>query len=821
LVAEVTMSDAPGASRLLSRRALLGGAGPAAASAALVHSAEQSSAETPARPFPPVLTADAGVDRVAVLPGKTYLRGWVGSGRAPATTRPLNGARRESSEHAAPHPQLRIRWSKVSGPGRVSFDDPAALVTAAAFSAPGDYVLRLEAAWPAGKAASTVNVTVEPPPPGPPLEAVQVTDFRISSRFWKPRLRNLIANWIPHCIRQINRRDLEVGLGGIDNFIEAGKKLRGEAHGLHKGYVFSNAWVLQTIESMSLALMYDAEGDPEAARAQKQMRRTLEEWIPIVLAAQEPDGYLQTAFTLPRLARDGKVIPSDTFEHWDPAHRRDHEGYVAGYFLEAAIAHHRMSGGKDDRLYRAARRLADCWDRNLGPPPKRAWFDEHQGMEQALVAFGRYVDEVEGKGEGARYLQLAKFLLDSRYHASAGPHDRSEYCQSHLPVVEQYEAVGHAVRAAYTYSAMADIAIETGDPDYRSAVKSLWASITHRKLYLTGGIGSGETPEGFGPDYSLPSRGYCESCASCGELFFQWKMGRLYRDARFADLLEDTLYNALAGSLDLDCRHYYYDNPLEERLARYRWHACPCCVGNIPRTLLMLPVFMYAWSPDGLFVNLFAASRVRIAGVAGGDVELVQQTDYPWNGRVTLTVSPARAKRFRLAIRIPNRNVSRLYRAAPELDRPPLFRINGSPARPAVENGYAVFERTWKPADRVEFELPLRPQRVRPDGRIRALRGKVALRYGPLIYNLEDREQRLDQALPAGASITAEWREELLGGVVVLRSRFEDNSPLTAIPHYARMNREPATEYPPQPAAAPPRSVVWIEEAPQRPAGGA
>jgi DUF1680 family protein len=791
-----------GAGILLSRRALMGCALGAAGGVGL---AEDAGA----------VRVDAGVDRITVLPGKTYLRGWVGLGRSPSTTRPLNAARIRPEEAPKPVEPLRVRWRKVSGPGEVRFDDPASLVTAASFRRAGDYVLALEAEWQGGKGTAAVNVRVEAPPPSPALQPVELKDFRLTSPFWKPRLRNLIVNWIPHCIRQINRSDIEIGAGGIDNFIEAGKKLRGEPHGYHKGYVFSNAWVFQTIEAISLALMMDPAGDPAVEQAQRFMRATLEEWIPIILAAQEPDGYLQTAFTLPRRGRDGKIIESDKFRHWDPAHRRDHEGYVAGYFLEAAIAHHAMSEGRDDRLFKAARRLADCWERHIGPPPKQAWYDEHQGMEQALVAFGRYVNALEGKGSGDRYIRLARFLLDCRYHAAAGPHEQIEYCQAHLPVIEQYEAVGHAVRAAYTYSAMADVAMETREPDYLSAVKSLWASISHRKLYLTGGIGSGETSEGFGPDYSLPVRGYCESCASCGELLFQWKVGRLFHDARCADLYEDTLYNALLGSLDLDCRHYYYDNPLEERIPRYRWHVCPCCVGNIPRILLMLPRWIYLRASDAIFVNLFVGCRGRIENVAGTSVELVQDTAYPWSGKVMLAVNPARPVRFRLGVRIPGRNASALYRTEPSLP-PPVIRVNGSRVEPPVRNGYAMLERTWRAGDRVEIELPLEPQRVRAHERVSALRGKVALRYGPLIYNIERHEQSLDAALPAQAPIKAEWRDDLLGGVMVLRSSFADGSPLTAIPNYARMNREAGTEYPARPGgradAVAPKSIVWIRE---------
>ncbi|GIU76674.1 MAG: hypothetical protein KatS3mg004_3761 [Bryobacteraceae bacterium] len=778
-----------------------------------------AAAQTP-EPF----VVDAGIDRVCVLPGKTFLRGFVGRGRAPSTTRPHNGVKGPEPQPAdLASDQVAIRWSKLSGPGAAEFENPAALRTAVGFSAPGRYVLQLAASWPGGKAVSTVTVDVEPSPPARPLDAAQVGAFRLDSPFWNERIRRLIVNWIPHCIRQIHRTDLETGLGGIDNFIEAGRKLRGEPHGYHKGYVFSNAWVLQTIESMSLALEYDFGDDREVREAQALFRRTLDEWIPILLAAQEPDGYLQTAFTLPRRTGDGRIIESDKFRHWDPAHRPDHEGYVAGYFLEAAIAHHRMTRGRDDRLYRAAKKLADCWERNIGPPPKQAWYDDHQGMEQALFRFARYVEEVEGKGAGARYAQLAKFLLDCRYHAAVLPRDRIEYNQSHLPVVEQYEAVGHAVRAAYTFSAMADVVMETGDPDYRSAVRSLWANITHRKLYLTGGIGSGETSEGFGPDYSLPPRGYCETCASCGELFFQWKVGRIWHDARCADLYEDTLYNAILGSLDLDCRHYYYDNPLDARVARYRWHVCPCCVGNLPRTLLMLPEWMYATGDNALYVNLFVGSRARIERVAGTSVEIIQQTRYPWDGKVSITIHPSAEKRFAVHVRVPNRNASRLYRTESGTPRLPVFRVNGMPVRPPVRNGYAVVERIWRRGDRIECELPLSGERVLPDDRIQPLRGRVALRYGPLIYNIEHHEQDISKSLDPNAPIEAEWRPDLLGGVVVLRSRFRDGSPLTAIPNYARMNREPGTEYPPappprrpdgsRPEPPPVKSAVWIRSA--------
>ena len=789
----------------ISRREMLGSVALAPALQSLIVSCASAAETAP-------LNGIAGIDRVTILPGKTYLRGWAGYGNPP---RPGRG---RGPQQTAPPPETgpapTVTWSKESGPGAVAFADPKELVTTATFKTPGDYVLKLTADNGQTKASSTLDVSVEAAPPARQLDAVYTKNFKIDSPLWSARAKALIANWIPHCIDQINRTDLTLGPGGIDNFVEAGKALRGEPHGNHKGYVFSNAWVHQTVESMSIALMIDPQGDPEILKAHAKMRATLEDWIPKILAAQEPDGYLQTAFTLPREGGRGGTIPSNTFKHWDPAHRGDHEGYTAGYFLESAINHYLMTGKKDARLYNAAKKLADCWCNNLGPAPKKAWYDGHQEMEQALVRFGRFVNDMEGGGKGQKYVELAKFLLDSRYNAAASDRDRQEYDQSHLPVVQQYEAVGHAVRAMYTYSGMADVAVETHDPDYQSAVKSLWDNMVNKKYYVTGGVGSGETSEGFGPNYSLRNMAYCESCSSCGAIFFQWKMNLAYHDAKYADLYEETMYNALLGGVDLEGRNFYYTNPLDASALRAPWHTCPCCVGNIPRTLLMMPTWVYAKSPDGIYVNLFVGSSITLENVAGVDVEMVQATDYPWSGKVSITVNPKTPKRFSLRLRIPNRSVSKLYAAAPDVSGATSIAVNGAAVKPAIEKGYAVIARNWKAGDKVELVLPMKPQRLRASEKIEADRGKVALRYGPLIYNIERVDQDIAKALAPAAPLTTEWRADLLGGVMVIKSQFADGSPMIAVPNYARMNREPADA--PREGARerrPTSSVVWIKEA--------
>ena len=467
------------------------------------------------------------------------------------------------------------------------------------------------------------------------------------------------------------------------------------------GYVFSNAYPLNLLEAMSIGLMVDAKGDAEIEAVQLLMRKTLDEWIPIVIAAQKSDDYLQTAFTLPRISNAGGDRGPGPFNRWE--RRADHEGYVAGYLLEAAIAHHAMTKKQDARLFNAARKLADCWCDTLGPAPRKAWYDGHQEMEQALVRVGRYVNDLEGKGQGEKYITLGNFLLDNRYHAARTERERSDYDQSHRPVIEQYEAVGHAVRAVYTYSGMADVAMETHDPDYRSAVKSILDNITHRKWYVTGSIGSGDNSEGCGPVYSLRQGAYCESRSSCGQMCFNWKLGLSYQDASDGDLLEATMYNVLLGALSMDGRTFFYPHPLDARTLRTSWHSVPCFVGDIPRTLLSMPTWMYAKGPNAMHVNRCVGSTITVEDVAGTDVEMVQATNYPWDGKVAITVNPKARARFSVRVRVPIREVSTIYSSNPKVSGRTWVKVNGTVARPSIGNGYAIITRTWSAGDKLEI----------------------------------------------------------------------------------------------------------------------
>ena len=716
---------------------------------------------------PPVVSA--GGDRDLMLGGKTYLSGTVKS------VTPLK----------------RVAWKKISGPGKVKFIYKDSLQNTATFSETGEYMLALTAIEGKLNSTDTLIVTVHDPPQDDRLDVVYTKRYSINNPLWNNRAKALIVNWIPHCVDQINRTDLEEGQGGIDNFIEAARALRGEPHGPHLGYVFSNAWVHQTVESMCIALMVDPRGDQEIIEAQEKIKATLEDWIPKILAAQEPDGYLHTAYTL----RD----TSRWKERWSPNNRGAHEGYVAGYFIESAINHYTLTEGTDTRLYDAAKKLADCWVDNISPG-KKEWYDGHQEMEQALVRFGRFVNDMEGNGRGDDYIALAKFLLDNRDGGS-------EYDQSHVPVQEQYEAVGHAVRAAYSYSGMADVAAETGDLDYQSAVMSLWSNIVNKKYYVTGGIGSGETSEGFGPNYSLRNRAYCESCSSCGLIFFQYKMNLAYHDAKYADLYEETIYNALLGAIDLEGKNFYYTNPLSSSRPRYEWHVCPCCVGNIPRTLLMIPTWSYVKSDDGIYVNLYIGSTIKVENVAGTNVEMIQETDYPWNGRVSITVNPEEPVDFTLFVRAPDRKTSLLYTAEPPVSGLNSLAVNGEPVGIKIDKGYVAITRTWQTGDKIELEIPMEIQRIIADERIEADRGKVALRYGPLIYNVELVDQPDIGGSLGTAPLSLEWRDDLLEGVMTIKGTWSDGTPLLAIPNFARNNRE----YEPREDNSP-GSIVWLDK---------
>lgn len=631
------------------------------------------------------------------------------------------------------------------------------------------------------------------------LEPVNLQKIELGG-FWKHQVKRLTEKWLPHCIRQ-----MEAGGAGQEllNLVHTAEAIRGEPRGTYTGTPWSDAYVYNTVEAICLALAVDPRGDAELARAQAALRAKVEEWIPIILGAQLPDGYIHSFHTLNGHPRYSNIA-------W-------HEFYVMGYFIEMGVAHHRIAGGKDRRLYEAAVKCADHLHEAFGPPPKRTWKNGHPGLEYALCRLARLVDEVEGRGAGGKYARLARHFLDHQHTIQPNPYD-----QSNRPAVEMTDAEGHAVRATYFYTAMTDMALLLGDEAYGRAVDRIWANAIHRKHYLTGGVGASHRGEAFSRDFDLRNDGYCESCAGCGLSFWSDRLHRLRGDAHYRDVEERVLYNNLLGAVDLKGENFFYQNPLASDKARHPWHGCPCCVGNIPRALLAIKDLMYSTNAgrDELYLSHFVDSEAVIEDLAGGTLGIRQETEYPWKGEVKVTLEPSTPAEFALRIRIPDRTESELYTAAPDAAGKFGVSVNGEPQSLPLEKGYVRIRRTWKAGDSVALVLPLDVERVHCDRRVSANRGRVALQRGPLTYNVED----VDHAAPVDGlvlkpevALRAVWRPDLLGGVVTI-----EGDGIKAIPNFVRLNRGGASqvwiiEDPDEVAAVPPPDEVLLPAPVPRP----
>jgi DUF1680 family protein len=461
-----------------------------------------------------------------------------------------------------------------------------------------------------------------------------------------------------------------------------------------------------------------------------------------------------------------------------------------GYFLEMGVAHYRMTAGKDRRLYEAAIKCADHLYATFGPAPKRTWRNGHPGMEYALCQLGRLVNEVDGAGKGTEYIELARHFIDHQYIGEKA----GEYNQSEKPAIEMSEAKGHAVRATYFYTGMTDVALLLDSGAHQQAVERLWANAIHKKEYLTGGVGASPHGEAFAGDYILPNDGYCESCASCGMSFWSDRMHRLHPDGHYRDVQERLFYNNLLGSVEMGAEKFYYQNPLESKKARYSWHKCPCCVGNIPRALFGIKDMIYSVNPrrTDLYMSHFVDSEATLSDIGGTQLRIRQQTRYPWDGDVTVILHPSRAVEFTLRIRIPNRTESELYTAEPNLAGRFALRVNGKTESPVIENGYIALRRTWQEGDRVELKLPMEIQRIHCDQRVQANLGLVALQRGPIVFSVEDVDHSQpvkSLVLHSDLPLEAKWKEDLLGGVMAI-----EGPGIMAVPNYSRLNRGGASQ---------------------------
>jgi hypothetical protein len=596
-----------------------------------------------------------------------------------------------------------------------------------------------------------------------PIKPVPFTAVKLTDGFWAPRIETNRTVTIPAIFKKCEET------GRIDNFAIAGGLMKGE----YKGERYNDTDVYKTIEGASYSLM--VHPDPV-------LDGYLDGVIAKIAAAQEPDGYLYT----PRTASPGKVQPGTGAERWAEL-AISHELYNAGHLYEAAVAHYMATGKRS--LLDVALKNADLVARTFGPEAgKRQGFPGHQEIELALVKLYR----LTGK---AAYLDLAKYFLDQRGHGvelrQYPPGNRfaiyndATQIQAHKPVLEQDEAVGHAVRLTYMASGMADIAALTGDRSYFEAVRKLWENVVGKKMYLTGGVGSRHDQERFGENYELPNlTGYLETCASIGMAFWNHRMFLLTGDAAYLDVMERVMYNGVLSGVSLDGTLFFYPNPLESdgrykfnkgQAGRAPWFGVACCPGNISRFLPSVPGYVYATKGDVLYVNMFVAGEAKI-DLGGKPVAIRQDTRYPWDGTIALTVDPGSRREFALLVRIPgwaqNRPVpTDLYRDEERSPAKATIRINGKSIALDLDKGFARVRRTWKTGDRVDIALPMEARRVAAHPSVKDDEGFVAVERGPLVYCAEwpdNGGRALNIILPDTTRFKAETRPDLLGGIVVL-----------------------------------------------------
>lgn len=601
------------------------------------------------------------------------------------------------------------------------------------------------------------------------MHPAPVSAVTLDSGLWAERRKINVERSIPTMLELLEEH------GVIDNF----RRLTGRKDAPRRGPVYTDSDIYKWIEAAAFVLQ---SGD------RPDLRATIDRLTGDILAAQEPSGYLNTYYVGEKRALRFTEM------------NRSHELYCLGHLLQAAIAYYRATGNR--KLLDGGIRYADYLIRDFGPQ-KHPLLTGHPELEMALVELYRTTGD-------RKYLDLAGYLLSGieteRLHLR--PAD-VRYMFSGIPFTSRTQFEGHAVRAMYASSGASDYYAETGDPAYRKTLDTLWDDLTRRKMYITGGVGSRASGEAFGDAYELPNTAaYTESCAAIGNLMWNFRMLAISGESRYADVIERALYNGINSGMSLNGTLYCYRNPLASRGEKIRneWYDTTCCPPNLERILASLPGYYYATAKDGVYVHLFGPSQLKWHLEDGTPIRIEQKTNYPWDGRVTLSVAPASSREFTLYLRVPA--WSARTQAA----------VNGSAVRGTAPGRYLAIRRTWKSGDTVELNFDMTPRVIAANPLLSEDYGKVAIERGPLVFCLE----HVDQTAPVGdlaftdtgAPFHEEYRPGLLGGVIVLahkgvtytkslgdeplyqplanaQSRASKPADLTFIPYYGWANREP------------------------------
>ena len=613
------------------------------------------------------------------------------------------------------------------------------------------------------------------------IKHADLKNVLVTGGFWGNRINTNSDVTIPFVLQKCRET------GRIDNLMIAAGMKQGAYCTL---YEFDDSDVYKSIEAACYSL---------AAKPDKNLELQLDSLISIISEAQESDGYLYS----PRETRSSKMRKAIGPERWSNL-QWSHELYVLGHLYEAAVAHYKATGKKT--LLNVALKSADLllndfgWNALKIPPG-------HEEVEIGLIKLYRLTNE-------EKYLDLAKFFLDIRGRGKelSGRESWGEYAQDHKPVIEQEEAVGHAVRAAYLYSAMTDMAALTGDSTYENAVDKLWRNIIEKKLYITGGIGSTGSGEALGANYDLPNASaYNETCSSIANMMWNFRMFQLHGDGKYLDVFERTLYNAFLSGIGMDGKSFFYPNPLQSygTHGRSPWFTCACCPPNIARFIASLPEKFYSVKGNEIFVNLFS-SNYAVLSVNDSKVVLRQRTDYPWDGNIKFTIGQIDSdKDVIFNIRIPEWAVGKpfdsdLYKFM-ENNSAPILKVNEQQVELKINNGFASVERKWKLDDVIELTLPMDIHRVTANEKVEADYGRVAIQRGPIVFCAEWPDNKdgyiRNILLPDNVRLSAEFNSQLLNGVEVItgaalgckiddeKNFVKTEQDFTAIPYYAWAHR--------------------------------
>ena len=619
--------------------------------------------------------------------------------------------------------------------------------------------------------AGLVSCKNEPMKADYQIQGIPFNEVKISDHFWLPKIETTREVTIPASFAKCEET------GRVANFVKAAEK-KGK---FGTTFPFDDTDIYKIIEGASYSM--SVHPDPK-------LDRYVDSLIVIIGKAQEADGYLYTARTIDPVhphAWSGN-------ERWVNESIMSHELYNSGHLFEAASAHFQSTGKRN--FLDIALKNADLLSQ-VFTPGKRNDAPGHEIVEMGLVKLYRLTGE-------EKYLSLAKYFIDCRGKEN---NPKNAYSQNHKPLILQDEAVGHAVRAGYLYSGVADVAALTGNAAYISAIDKIWENMVSRKLYITGGIGARHDGEAFGDNYELPNlTAYNETCAAIANVYWNYRMFLLHGDSKYIDVLERSLYNGVISGIGLDGKTFFYPNPLEcdltykfnsgGTLDRQPWFDCSCCPTNMCRFLPSVPGYIYAQSDNKLYVNLFVTSSSKIV-LTGNQVTLTQETQYPWDGNVKISVSPEKTGKFALCLRIPgwaeNQPVpGDLYAYSKPQNDSVSIKINGKKISFRKDKGYALLDREWNQEDVVTLSLPMGICQVVANKQVKDDLGKIVLERGPIVYCLEsvDNKNINDLYFSANSETVAGFKSGLLGGIETISGQESNQKEgFTAIPYFAWNNR--------------------------------